>query len=221
MVSLRGDGCSYSLPVPRAIDENAYRFLAAGAGWVDTWTRAAKDAVARLEAARAVDDNDGGLIAANEALMAVDRLYGWAVAMAKVCDEAYRSKVEAFRLAHPDLRQARNMHEHLPGYLAPERDKQANHRLSGAVTYGFTSDGSFRIQLLTGFDDNPVDVELSQAIIDSFALAWETTKAVDRAVRAMLVEPGEDLPDIEYLHLIEDVDGGFRLDLMPPDGYQP
>ena len=58
----------------------------------------------------------------------MDRLVGWAIALQPVCDDAFRDRVEQFREQHAELRTARNMHEHLAGYL--------RERATGKLTRG-------------------------------------------------------------------------------------
>src|SRR5262245_27378281 len=100
------------------LDLRRFGLLAVGKAWCSTWARGAEDAVARLEAAWEADDNDRALVAAHDALSAVDRLVGWARTLAKVCDDdTYQQHVADFEARHPELRTARNFHEHLPGYL--------------------------------------------------------------------------------------------------------
>jgi hypothetical protein len=161
------------------------------------------------------------LVAAHESLGAVDRLYGWARSLTKFCDEAFGAKVEELQRRHPDLHRARNLHEHREGYLAEPRDRQADGRLSGAVAYRFTDGGSFRVELMGATGSENVDVDLTAAIADSFVLAWETTKAVDRAIDALIREPGDVPPDFGYLHAIQAEDGSFHLSETPPAGYEP
>ncbi len=196
--------------------------LAQGKAWVTTWARAADDAVARLTAARQAHDNDGALIAAHELLSAVDRLVGWAIALEPVCDDAFRDRVEQFREQHAELRTARNMHEHLAGYLREQRDRQADPRLSAGVVYRFTDDGSFVIEMVTTDEGSEgVEVRLTDAVGDAFALVWDATKAVDRAVLLGFAPHGAEPPDFGYLHAIEDEDGHFYLSEEPPPGYGP
>jgi hypothetical protein len=207
--------------VPRPLDQKRFLFLVEGREWINMWTRAAEDATRRLHLAQEAGDNDGGLIAAHEALAAVDRLFGWARSLANVCDDAYRARVEEFREGHPELRRARNLHEHRQGYVSDERDRQADERFTGAVAYRFTDDGSFRIELVTAASVENVDVALTSAIADSFVLAWETTKAVDRAIEALVREPGDEPLDVEYMHIRQGDDCRLYLSDTPPPGYDP
>jgi hypothetical protein len=178
--------CNTGVYMPKRPDMQRLSFLATGRSWVHTWARAAADATRRLHLAQAADDNEAGLVAAHESLGAVDRLYGWARSLTKFCDEAFGAKMEEFQRRHPDLHRARNLHEHREGYLAEPRDRQADGRLSGAVAYRFTDGGSFGVELMGATGSENVDVDLTAAIADSFVLAWETTKAVDRAIDALI-----------------------------------
>ena len=211
------------MPSVEPFNLRRFELLAQGKAWCSTWARAAEEAVGRLVAAQQAGDNDGALIAALDSLSAVDRLVGWALTLADVCnDDDYRQRVRSFQERHAELRKARNLHEHLQGYLTEQRDRRADPRLTGAVVYRFADDGSFVLELLTvdGCADH-VEVRLTDAVGDAFDLTWDTIKSADRAMSALAAPPGSEVIEPEYLHWIEIEDGSVTLSDVPPPGHEP
>lgn len=114
------------------IDPNRYRFLSAAMHDVRLWWRAAMDAYERLEASEQVHDYQGALIAAAETLPAVALIRAWVIAVLPQCDDELRQQFEMFERDHPEVRVARNVHEHAEDY---DRGKGKDKRLTGVVHY--------------------------------------------------------------------------------------
>jgi hypothetical protein len=114
------------------IEPDSYRFLSAAMHDVRLWWRAAIDAFERLEASEQTRDYQGALIAAAETLHAVALIRAWVMAVLPSCDDQLRHQFEEFERDHPEVRGARNVHEHAEDY---ERGKGRDKRLTGVVRY--------------------------------------------------------------------------------------
>jgi hypothetical protein len=114
------------------IEPDSYRFLSAAMHDVRLWWRAAIDAFERLEASEQARDYQGALIAAAETLHAVALIRAWVVAVLPSCDDELRRQFEEFERDHPEVRAARNVHEHAEDY---ERGKGRDKRLTSVVRY--------------------------------------------------------------------------------------
>jgi hypothetical protein len=156
------------------------------------------DGFERLEAAERARDYQRALIAAAETLHAVALIRAWVNAVLPRCDDELRRQFETFEQAHPEMRAARNVHEHADYY---ERGKGRDRRLTGAVHYervpadppndwnyevapsGPPPDWSelvVRLATVTGGGD-PVRVNLTRATRDAVDLAMHAEAALGRA----------------------------------------
>jgi hypothetical protein len=180
------------------IDPDSYRFLSAAMHDVRLWWRAAIDAFERLEASEQAHDYQGALIAASETLHAVALIRAWVVAVLPSCDDELRHQFETFERDHPEVRAARNVHEHAEGY---ERGKGRDKRLTGVVRYhrvqtdppdarnyqlapsGPPADWSELVVSLSVVtpSDGPVRVNLTRLTRDAVDLAKQADTALARA----------------------------------------
>jgi len=114
------------------IGPDSYRLLSAAMHDVRLWWRAAIDAFERLEASEQAHDYQGALTAAAETLHAVALIRAWVVAVLPSCDDELRRQFEEFEQDQPEVRAARNVHEHAEDY---ERGKGRDKRLTGVGRY--------------------------------------------------------------------------------------
>jgi hypothetical protein len=180
------------------IDPDAYRFLSVATHDVKLWWRATMDAFERLEAAERERDYQGALIAAAETLHALALIRAWVVAVLPRCDDELRQQFEMFERDHPEMRAARNVHEHADDY---ERSKGKDIRLTGVVhyervptdppgdwNYGVAPSGPppdwsklvISLSTVTAGGD-PVRVNLTRATRDAVDLAMHAEEALGRA----------------------------------------
>jgi hypothetical protein len=180
-------------------DPTSYRFLSAAMHDVRLWWRAAMDAFERLEASEQAHDYQGALIAAAETLHAVALIRSWVVAVLPSCDDELRQQFEMFERDHPEVRAARNVHEHAEDY---ERGKGKDKRLTGVVHYervktdppgdwndqlapsGPPSDWSELVVSLSAAvpHDDPIKVNLTRVARDAVDLAMQADAALGRAL---------------------------------------
>jgi hypothetical protein len=180
------------------IDPDSYRFLSAAMHDVRLWWRAAIAAFQRLEASEQAHDYHGALIAAAETLHAVALIRAWVVAVLPSCDVELRHQFERFERDHPQVRTARNVHEHAEDY---ESGKGRDMRLTGLVRYhrvqthlpgdwdyqlapnGPPADWSELVVSLSVVtpSDEPVRVNLTRVTRDAVDLAKQADASLRRA----------------------------------------
>ncbi len=195
------------------IDPDVYRFLSAATHDVRLWWRAAMDAFERLEAAERARDYQGALIAAAETLHALALIRAWVEAVLPRCDDELRREFEMFEREHPEMRAARNVHEHADDY---ERGMGKDKRLTGAVHYERVStdppgDWNYRVgpsgpphdwselvislSTVTAGSDS-VTVNLTRATRDAVDLAKHAEAALGRALHREIKPPFDASPPV-------------------------
>jgi hypothetical protein len=188
------------------VDPDAYRFLSAATHDVKLWWRAAMDAFERREAAERARDYQGALIAAAETLHALTLIRAWVFAVLPRCDDELRRQFETFERDHPEMRAARNVHEHADDY---ERGKGKDNRLTGVVHYGRVptdppadwsdevapsgpppdwSELVVSLSMVTAGGD-PVRVNLTRTTRDAVDLAMHAEAALGRALHREIEPP--------------------------------
>jgi hypothetical protein len=188
-----------SLTSVPSLDPDRYRFLSGATHDVRLWWRGTMDAFERLEAAEQAHDYQGATIAAAETLHALALIRAWVAAILPTCDDELTWQFEDFERDHPELRAARNVHEHAEDY---ERGKGRDRRLTGAAhfervrtdppgewNYRVAPDGppadwaELVVSLATvPVGSEPVRVNLTRATRDAVDLARHAEAALVRAM---------------------------------------